>query len=294
MEILPNFTLCMISNFKDELIHHKSVEKFLQSVLYGLFTDENTLKRETEYFNFKYSLDRFVWILEIEPLNNNKYLADRELPISILSKIKRVMQQVFHENIFLIEKCQITTIEVKDEKTDDTILDKFDILLEDISLKFPEHRFFIGLSRAYDDIFQLKYAYEDAVFSLRMGKKYFWDEKNIYCYNDLLIYHFLHDQIYNPILKRLYINTIEKIKSHDLEKDDQLYITLNELINSDFNIKQAYENLYIHRNTLYQRIKKIEKIIGLSLKSSETKLWLQLGLKLDHIHAALTQLEGNK
>ncbi|WZL73820.1 helix-turn-helix domain-containing protein [Clostridiaceae bacterium 35-E11] len=286
-EILPNFILCMIDKSKNELTYRKPIEEYLQSILYGLFTDENTLKRETAYFHFEYYLNRYVWILQIEPLHTKDYRRETQIPHAILYKAKNVVEQIFCRNIFLVEKSQIVSIHVKDDEPNEKVLSKFDMLLNDLELQCPEYSFRIGVSRAYADVYRLKYAYEDALFSLTIGKMLFSVTKKVFCYDDLLIYHFLYQQMDNPILQRLYVNTVQKITIHDIEKQDSLYETLSELINCDFNVKETYENLYIHRNTLYQRMKKIEKIIGLSIKSSETKLLLQLGLKLDHIHRIL-------
>lgn len=290
VEILPYFILCMISTSKNELLHHKSTEEYLQNVLYGLYTDENILKAETTHYNFEYYQDRYVWILQIEPLNKNKYSVESIIPDSVLAKAKHLTQQVFYHNMFLAQKSQIVSIHIKSEKHNEKIMDKFQMILNDLELQSPEYSYHIGISRAYGDMYKLKYAYEDATFSLIMGKALFSNSnKKIFRYDDLLIYHLLYQQIDNPILERLYNNTIKKIKLNDKEKQDQLYETLDELINLDFNLTQAHENLYIHRNTLYQRIKKIERIIGLSTKSLETKLLLQLGLKLDHIYNVINK-----
>lgn len=290
VELLPYFILCMVSTSKNELMHHKSMEEHLQNVLYGLYTDEGALKAEATYYNFEYYLDRYVWILQIEPLNKKKYTVENNVPDAVLAKAKHLSMQVFYNNMFLTQKSQIVSIHIKSEKNNEKVLEKFQMILNDLELQCPEYSFYIGISRAYSDMYKLRYAYEDATFSLIMGKTLFSNtNKKTFCYDDLLIYHLLYQQIDNPILDRLYNNTIKKIKLYDLEKQDQLYETLNELINCDFNLTQAHENLYLHRNTLYQRIKKIEKIIGFSTRSLETKLLLQLGLKLDHIHNVINQ-----
>ncbi|SDK71207.1 PucR family transcriptional regulator [Natronincola ferrireducens] len=289
IEILSNFILSMINTSKNDLIHQKSIDEYLQNVLYGLFTDETTLKRETNYYHFDYYLNRYVWILQIQQLNKKMQSFENQVPNTILSKIKDLAEETFYQNSFLIEKSQIISIHVKDEMPNEKILTKLQMLLNNLEIQFPEYNFSIGISRSYRDMYSLKYAYQDATFSLIMGKILFSTTKKIFSYDDLLIHHFLYQQIDNPILDRLYMNTIQKIKIHDMEKQDHLYETLNEIIYCDFNLTQAHDNLYIHRNTLYQRIKKIEKIIGLSMKSSETKLLLQIGLKLDHIYNVINQ-----
>ena len=72
-------------------------------------------------------------------------------------------------------------------------------------------------------------------------------------------------------------------KSYDLEKKDVLLDTLIHLISNDFNYTITADELFIHRNTLYQRLNKIESIIKMSIKSAETKLVLNLGIKYKNI-----------
>jgi len=293
-EILPYFILCIINSCKNDLMSRKSVEEYLRYVLYGLYTDEDTLKAETAYYNLDYSMDRYVWILQIQPLNGNKYSFENNIPDAVLAQAKQLTAQVFYQNLFVPQKSQIISIHIKSEKHNERVLDKFQVILHELEMQCPEYSFHIGISRAYSDMYKLKYAYEDATFSLIMGKTLFSNSnKKVFCYDDLLIYHLLYQQISNPILERLYNNTIKKIKQYDQEKQDQLYETLKELIRLDFNLNQAHENLYIHRNTLYQRIKKVERIIGMSIKSLETKLLLQLGLKLDDIHNVINHQKEN-
>ena len=116
-----------------------------------------------------------------------------------------------------------------------------------------------------------------------MARLIFKENKKFCSYDDLLIYHLLYDQVDNPILHRLFANTIKPIDIHDRDKDDLLRETIKALIEHNYNMKQAANALNIHRNTLYQRIEKIEEILGFSLRSSRGRLVLQLGETLDLI-----------
>lgn len=287
-EIIPYFMLCMTAAYNNNL-HQKSIDEYLQYVLFGLYTDENALKAETRYYNFEYYLKRFVWLLQIEPLNK----TEDSIPDAVISKIKYLAKQIYYKNTFITQKSQIISIQLKNNtKNNDEHIKMYQMLIDNLESEYPQYRFYIGVSRAYENIYQLKYAYEDAKFGLMIGKTLFSNtSKKIFCYDDLLIYHLLYDQINNPILGRLYNNTIKKIKLYDNKKDGQLYKTLYELIEFNFNLNKAAENLYIHRNTLYQRIKKIEEIIDLPMHNLETQLLLQLGLKLDYIQNQTNKLE---
>lgn len=61
---------------------------------------------------------------------------------------------------------------------------------------------------------------------------------------------------------------LKELNSADYEKvfsDEALVSSCISLFENDLNVSLAAEKLYMHRNTLIYRIKKIEKLIGLNV-----------------------------
>lgn len=282
-EILPYFIISLVHYSKSKVFRRKSFEEFLQSALYGFISDASDLKKEASNFNFDYYLNRYVWIIRVEPLENTKNIESSQIMNQILQYACNVSEKIFYKNIFLTESTQVISIQVKDDVPDDVEWPKYLKILESLEIRFPEYRFYIGFSRAYPTLYQLKNAYEDAVFSVTVGKQIFENNKNIFNYNDLLIFHLLFNQMDNPIVIRLYTNTVKLIEDHDIQKNDVLLKTLNTLIDNNFNYKVTADSLYIHRNTLYQRLNKIESIIRMPIGKAETRLMLQLGVKYRYL-----------
>lgn len=293
-EIIPFFIICASQYSTSKLIKTKSFDDFLKNILYKFTEDVNEIKRETIKFDIEYSKNRFVWIIDIEPLNNNINIEDTSELDAMIDYIINLSKKYFYKNIFLSEKNSIISIQEKDDVLDEVYIKKYQKILNMLEFKFPEFKFYFGFSRAYKRLEELSKAYEDAIFSISIGKKIFINTKNIFNYNDLLIYHFLYDQKDNNIIKRLYYNTIALIKIHDSEKNDMLLDTLKCLIFNDFNYKSTADELFIHRNTLYQRLNKIESIIKMSIKTAETKLLLHLGIKYSNIIDILENENNNR
>jgi sugar diacid utilization regulator len=59
-------------------------------------------------------------------------------------------------------------------------------------------------------------------------------------------------------------------------KSENLETTLIAYIESSFSLKETARQLYIHPNTLYQRLKKIEGLLGISFRNPDDLLKLQL------------------
>lgn len=81
-----------------------------------------------------------------------------------------------------------------------------------------------------------------------------------------------------------YINsTVGKLEAFDKENNTQLVTTLEELIKVMGVRVKAAKNLFLHRNTLTQRIKKIEAIIECNLSRESELISLAIALKVKRL-----------
>ena len=61
---------------------------------------------------------------------------------------------------------------------------------------------------------------------------------------------------------------------YDRKNKTELLDTLRVYLESGSNAAEAAKKLFIHRNTLYQRMKKIEEIIQVDLKDTRIRLFI--------------------
>ncbi|MGI6684473.1 MAG: PucR family transcriptional regulator [Bacillota bacterium] len=90
------------------------------------------------------------------------------------------------------------------------------------------------------------------------------------------------------IVKAFCRNTLEPLLDYDSKNESSLLPTLTELVNSNFNLKETAKNLFIHVNTLYYRIKRIEQLLKVDLSQMSTRVNLFTVLK----SWALLQISG--
>ncbi len=74
-------------------------------------------------------------------------------------------------------------------------------------------------------------------------------------------------------------NTLEPLFGYDTRNESSLLPTLTELVNSNFNLKETAKNLFIHVNTLYYRIERIEQLLRVDLALMSTRVNLFTVLK---------------
>lgn len=82
--------------------------------------------------------------------------------------------------------------------------------------------------------------------------------------------------------KRLAIheNTVAKLKKFDDDHKSDLLYTLQTYIDSNMNTSLTARTLYIHRNTLLFRLKKIEDLLEVNLNDIDTIFFLKMALLL--------------
>lgn len=80
-------------------------------------------------------------------------------------------------------------------------------------------------------------------------------------------------------VKLFCLNTLEPLLDYDTRNESSLLPTLTELVNSNFNLKVTAKNLFIHVNTLYYRIERIEQLLSVDLSLMSTRVNLFTVLK---------------
>lgn|GEM_PF-4956108 len=284
--IIPHIIINMLTYHKGQVMYEKSKEQFIRSLLYGLHPDNKFIKVESEKYQFKYNQKFYIWILQIKTLNNDNddYSIQNTVSNKIINKVLNIAQSRYPDDYNIIDSNGLIFIHEKDDTPDHILNKKSSDLVKHLEIYLPEYKFAMGISRAYDSIEKLNYAYEDAVFSLKIGSNIFKDTNNIYPYNDLILYHLLYSLKDNQIVERIYNITARKIIDYDINNNTKLFETLEVLIQNNFNMTEASDALFVHRNTLYNRLEKIEEATGYDLNNSQSRLLLHLGMKIHDIY----------
>jgi purine catabolism regulator len=97
-------------------------------------------------------------------------------------------------------------------------------------------------------------------------------------YPDLSVYRLLLQLEHHPDLHTFRSEILGSLLSY--EGGGDLLKTLEAYFEHNGNLSQAAEALYIHRNTLTYRMERIAEISGLDLDHNETRLAVQLALRI--------------
>ena len=114
----------------------------------------------------------------------------------------------------------------------------------------------IGIGKYYNDIVNIKSSYHEALAALRISNRIFGKPK---CTNfqDVQVFSFILDSI-DPSKARIFVeNLLSPIKQYDENNDGQLLSTFKMLIIHDMDTVAVAEKMFLHKNTVLQRKKKI-------------------------------------
>lgn len=120
--------------------------------------------------------------------------------------------------------------------------------------------------------------YIESLNTLEKITKIISQEEKIYTFEKLGMYEFLLDLSKKP-------KVVEYVKNvlSPLDMNKNLEDTLRIFMENNGNILKSSEKLFIHRRTLTNRIKQIEKYLDVDIEQSETRFILQLCLKIKTI-----------
>lgn len=137
----------------------------------------------------------------------------------------------------------------------------------------------IGIGRAAERVRDVQRSFEEAEHALELASGH-WSGDAVVAYDDLGVYRLLVPMRESRELALFYADTIGVLVEHERTRRSRLVPTLRALLNQNGNVSRTAEVLGIHRNTLLQRIERIEAITGMNLDEPDSRLNLQLGLKI--------------
>lgn len=117
-------------------------------------------------------------------------------------------------------------------------------------------------------------SYKEAKMALDVGKIFYVEKKTI-AYSTLGIGRLIYQLPVN--LCKMFIEEIfgDNVP-YDL--DEETLVTINKFFENNLNVSETSRQLFVHRNTLVYRIEKIQKSMGLDLRSFDDALTFKIAL----------------
>ena len=186
----------------------------------------------------------------------------------------------------LVDMDRHTVVMLKDVSGEDDLdeLSQFAQALQETLMGETAHQMTIGIGRSRHTMDELRESYMEARRAIEVGR-IFKPEESIYAYTRLILERFLMELPQD--ISAYYHSLLFNRKNQRLFNEEMLY-TIDMFFKKDLNLSDTARQLYIHRNTLVYRLDKVQKQIGLDLRSFEDAVTFKLLMELKKVSGERT------
>ncbi|MCI5587603.1 MAG: PucR family transcriptional regulator ligand-binding domain-containing protein [Lachnospiraceae bacterium] len=192
-----------------------------------------------------------------------------------IKKIAETLAKSMHElyvSFNYKEKIFITLVEYTEEERQYFLNEFFKLLSRHKLLS----KIYIGVGESVQGLLKQKDNFECAYATNELAES---RKERILEYRELGIEKIIFATDEN-VLKKYYNDTIGKLKKYDDENNTNLFVFLKEYLEEDASPQAVSEKMYIHRNTVNNYLKRIEKILEIESFNLEEKTKLVVAYRI--------------
>ncbi len=300
----------------NQLAQKNLVKGFFDDLMHGTTDSEDSLRQRAHFLGCDLTRPNAVVMIEItqmeERKNESNSKTSREgrlqsLPLAatgdenvyaqatalqaaykrVSSIIRRRIQDNYSGAVFYEHENLLTGILSLNKDLNGTRLKTW---LQDLSQQMRlEYNVIlsIGIGNACQNISDYRRGFAEAEEALQMGQNIQQDKSGdarlsptVTHFNDLGVYRYLYKIARMDDLRDVYQDQISRIDNYDRRKNTDLLTTLETYLECAGNLTKTSERLFVHRNTLIQRLERLQSLCEIDLQERGNWLTLQVAIKV--------------
>lgn len=143
-----------------------------------------------------------------------------------------------------------------------------------------------GASYPFTDLSMVRLYYRQACVAFEMGSIIQPDD-TYYAFHDYVLRYMISNSIGDFPLEVLLTEGLRQLLDHDSASQVDYVQTLRTYLNNNMSITKTSEDLFLHRSTLLERLKRIERLLQIDLKDPDERLRLIVSLKIIELNTML-------
>ncbi len=292
------------SHLVDMLAQKNLVKGFFDDLMYGAYDSEDSLRQRANFIGCDLTKPHTIGMIEVSHLDESdtgenerpgvltnsstKPLADTLLQSEedrlvihkrISGQIRRRIQDNYPGSV-LYERENLLTCIICLSK--DPTAARLKTWLGDLGRQMrTEHgiRLSIGIGNQCQNISDYRRGFAEASEALQMGQNLNRDG-GVTHFNDLGVYRYLYKIARMDDLRDMYQDQVARIATYDRRKGTDLLDTLETYLESAGNLTKTSNRLFVHRNTLIQRLERLQTLCDIDLQDRSNWLTLQVAIKV--------------
>lgn len=282
---LPLFTIPwktrmvdMTRDFCARIIHNQNVEASISTTIKDIIFKIGDLDTQIQQME-RYGFTRESYFCFVNISLNNIH-GDHE---SVnMEKLKLYVEQIARarQQLFISFTYQHNLVVVLSENEMGNVRKFVDKLMDIVGSEKSAFVIYIGVSSIMQGFNNQDTNFDRAIDANEMAKK---KNARVNYYDDLDIYKVLMAVKDKKTLYEFYYDVFGKLEQYDMENDTDLMGFLQSYLENNGSPQLVSEQQFIHRNTVNNQIKKIEKITGYNLLNLDEKVRCSVGFLIKDI-----------
>jgi GAF domain-containing protein/sugar diacid utilization regulator len=290
------------SHLADMLAQKNLVKGFFDDLMHGAYDSEDSLRQRANFIGCDLSKSHIVAIIEVSHLDendngenerpgtnsSNRPLAETLLQSEedrlvihkrISGQIRRRIQDNYPGSV-LYERENLLSCIICLSK--DPTANRLKTWLGELGRQMrTEHgiRLLIGIGNQCQNISDYRRGFAEASEALQMGQSLNHDG-SVTHFNDLGVYRYLYKIARMDDLRDMYQDQVARIANYDRRKGTDLLDTLETYLECAGNLTKTSNRLFVHRNTLIQRLERLQSLCDIDLQDRSNWLTLQVAIKV--------------
>jgi GAF domain-containing protein len=290
------------SHLVDLLAQKNLVKGFFDDLMYGTYDSEDTLRQRANFIGCDLNKAHTVAMIEIMRMDEENSEEKERAPGAavrgqaeapsiqteedhlalhkrITGQVRRRIQDSYPGSV-LYERENVLTCIICLSK--DPAGSRLKTSLRELARQMrAEHgvRMSIGVGNQCLHISDFRRGFAEATEALQMGQN-LNTEGGVTHFNDLGVYRYLYKIARMDDLRDMYQDQVAHIATYDRRKSTDLLDTLETYLECAGNLTKTSNRLFVHRNTLIQRLERLQSLCEIDLQERSNWLTLQVAIKV--------------
>ena len=264
--VCAQMAVCQIRNLVMSFAEQFDRNNFMQNILLGNMLIVDIYGKAKKHHIQE--VPRVVFVIDTGSKNNDvamelvKNLAD--------IRTKDFVTCVDQHSIVLIKDVS----HIKEEEMEDRLENIAESLADNLHME-AMIRVRVGYGNVVTQLPEIAESYQEARMALEVGRV-FYAKYDTVSYGKLGIGRLIYQLPMS--LCNMFIKEVFGEKIPDILEDEEAMSTINKFFENNLNISETARQLYVHRNTLVYRLERIEKAIGLDIRTFEDAMTFRIAV----------------
>lgn len=274
------------SHLVDMLAQKNLVKGFFEDLMYGNYDSEDTLRQRANFLGCDLNRVHAVAMIEVSYLENEDGSGE---PLSeedrltihkrISAQVRRRVQDAFPGSLLYEHENLLTCIIHLSKDPTSARLKNW---LRDLARQMRSENnicLAIGIGNPCSGASDYRRGFAEASEAQQMGQ-HLNREGGVTHFNDLGVYRYLYKIARMDDLRDMYQDQVGHIATYDHRKGTDLLDTLETYLECAGNLTRTSNRLFVHRNTLIQRLERLQSLCEIDLQERSNWLTLQVAIKV--------------